>query len=161
MATTTLSPEEILDREIQKELKRFPRRVKKGAKLLDRQHPGWADKVRITKLKMSDPRSCVLGEVFAERDPETGELSLYSVDGFSRGSEALGLDESDAQAEHGFDLDAEACFDIRERYRAACEKAGVRGKPVVGDAIDGLWKPLGDLWKAEIRQRREKKAAKA
>jgi hypothetical protein len=40
------------------------KRVKRGAKLLDKKAPDWFKKTRVTKLEMSNPYSCVLHETF-------------------------------------------------------------------------------------------------
>ncbi len=38
-------------------------RVKKGARFLDQLRPGWANKIKITKLDMSDSYLCVMGQI--------------------------------------------------------------------------------------------------
>lgn len=44
----------------------YAARVKRGARLLDEKVPGWAGKVNVERLDMTDCESCVVGQVFGE-----------------------------------------------------------------------------------------------
>jgi hypothetical protein len=38
--------------------------VNKGAKLLDKKVPGWAKKIKVTKLKLETDTQCVMGQLY-------------------------------------------------------------------------------------------------
>ena len=40
------------------------RRVRRGAELLDRVHPGWREKIQIDTLDISSTRHCILGQLY-------------------------------------------------------------------------------------------------
>lgn len=42
------------------------KRVRKGARLLDQEYPGWADRIEVDGLVMSSAGSCVLGHVYED-----------------------------------------------------------------------------------------------
>lgn len=63
-------------------------RVDAGAALLDREEPGWEDKIDLDTLKLHDPCRCVLGQVFG----------LYST-----GARVLDLN-IDASSDHAFEV---------------------------------------------------------
>jgi hypothetical protein len=68
--------------------RRLPAAVKRGARLLDQREPGWARKVKLTKLDLSNPCLCVLGQIYGR---------------FSTGHYALGFAMAD-HVSHGFTL---------------------------------------------------------
>ncbi len=54
--------------------------VNRGAKLLDKEYPGWEKKINLTKLDTSDYQCCVLGQLYG--DFELGLIRLDLLDSF-------------------------------------------------------------------------------
>ena len=53
-------------------------KVQQGAKLLDRKRPGWAGRVEVEILHMSDCQKCVLGQLFSRYHYGTYALALMT-----------------------------------------------------------------------------------
>lgn len=71
-------------------IKNIEARVRRGAKWLDKNEPGWADKIDPDKLDMTTGQHCVLGQVFFDRtDPDSWD------NGFDIGLKALMEDKGD------------------------------------------------------------------
>jgi hypothetical protein len=68
--------------------------VTRGAALLDREFPGWAERIDLPTLDLGDCYQCILGQLFEEA------AELYS-DGYLTGRDRLGLTFRDT-VEHGF-----------------------------------------------------------
>jgi hypothetical protein len=47
-------------------------RVAKGAALLDREEPGWEQRIDLETLALDDPCKCILGQLFSQTDDEKG-----------------------------------------------------------------------------------------
>ncbi len=74
-------------------------RVRRGAELLDRREPGWAERIDLGRLKLSDSCLCVIGQLNGGLEPDPGsDNSPYGIGMFAL--EVPVLDEAD----HGFDL---------------------------------------------------------
>lgn len=77
------------------------RRVKRGAKVLDRERPGWFKQatVKLSKLDLSSSCKCVLGQVF--EDDATGS----EYDGYDAGLRLIAVqaDPYNWAEMHGFD----------------------------------------------------------
>lgn len=71
-----------------------PRRVAKGARLLDEKVPGWAEKIATERLNIAHVCNCVLGQVF-----DTGRYG----GGFSLGIDALDINDPNKMVDCGFD----------------------------------------------------------
>jgi hypothetical protein len=64
-------------------------RVQRGIELLDAKVPGWASRINLDNLQLSDCVECVLGQLFGR---------------FSKGADELGLDYCSSKIrDHGFD----------------------------------------------------------
>jgi len=48
--------------------------VKQGIALLDAKVPGWRDKIDVTRLRMSCPSDCIIGQLFEACDSMIGKL---------------------------------------------------------------------------------------
>jgi hypothetical protein len=79
-------------------------RVHAGAKLLDKEQPGWESKISEEQLEMESPFQCILGQVFVNgtingniRKRNNGESGYY------KGTQALDIEETDHK--YGFTLD--------------------------------------------------------
>lgn len=109
--------------------------VMRGAQLLDREMPGWQERVEINELDLSSSCSCVLGQVFASyatnlseqssnvwEDPRPvidaggkriGRLDHLAVDGFSFAQYYLGFSkarQASPEAFFGFDHSEEYSY---------------------------------------------------
>lgn len=52
--------------------------VLKGAELLDRENPGWADKIDLEYLKLDSCLQCVLGQLYGDYREGKKKLGLLS-----------------------------------------------------------------------------------
>lgn len=77
-------------------------RVARGAALLDRALPGWAQLIDLGKLDLSDTTMCVLGQLFEDRLEEKAAAPEFCDSNFAVGRHVLGLDGL-AIVQHGFD----------------------------------------------------------
>ena len=69
--------------------RKLSRHVTKGAALLDKTRPGWADEIDVERLDLLDGCDCVLGQLHG---------------GYEKGLEALGqFSDQASSAAHGFD----------------------------------------------------------
>ena len=107
-------------------------RAANGAALLDERRPGWLWDIDLSRLMLSDPCRCVLGQLWAE-ETEPSE-NPYNV-----GSEALGITWPDA-VRYGF---CEPPEDVN----------GFDEAPSTGS-----WAGLTAAWKRLIASRREREA---
>lgn len=71
-------------------------RIAKGIALLDKEVPGWCERVDIKVLDLGSPFKCVLGQVFQEEAMESDE----EEDGFGFGIHFFQLDKP---TDYGFD----------------------------------------------------------
>src|SRR5438046_1541940 len=51
--------------------------VLKGAKLLDKQRPGWWKKIKTDQLAMASGRTCILGQLYGEFEQGTKRLQHW------------------------------------------------------------------------------------
>jgi hypothetical protein len=72
--------------------------VRRGAELLDRVQPGWADRIDLDRLDLGSDCECVLGQLYG--GPDDDEDPSYLV-----GRRTLGLTTTEAAAEYGFTVD--------------------------------------------------------
>ena len=61
------------------------RHALRGAKLLDEKSPGWAKRVHLRSIDMSDPFYCVLGQRYGTYSDGLLELNLESREEISHG----------------------------------------------------------------------------
>lgn len=93
-------------------------RVRAGAALLDKEEPGWADKINLSTFDITDTMHCVLGQVYNDR------TTRYEPSGFAVGYDLHELGEYDRRFEMdrttllGFDANqnAEEDFPLLERW---------------------------------------------
>ena len=89
------------------------RTVKRGVELLDREHPGWADKIDLRKFDLKSSSECVIGQVFGEYE-----------DNVQRVVHADNLDGDDGY-EYGFNIDdagdSEEWHVAEDQWRRAIE----------------------------------------
>ncbi|HEY3924762.1 MAG TPA: hypothetical protein VGL75_09375 [Acidothermaceae bacterium] len=79
------------------------RRVALGAALLDGALPDWAQRIDLGKLDVSDTDTCVLGQLFAERNEERSLVGARFCDSnYKVGLTVLGL-TGEVSVQHGFD----------------------------------------------------------
>ena len=74
-------------------------RVERGAALLDKRMPGWAERIDLEMFVLADCKRCVLGQLGGHYWGGLDELKLSSRDG----------------AEHGFDVYAPETHDALEQ----------------------------------------------
>src|SRR5437868_296234 len=79
-------------------------KVLRGAALLDREHPGWRDKIDLALLDLSDRCSCILGQIFAFY--EEGISALWGIDTCQfRSDEWIASPAYQTVVAHGFSID--------------------------------------------------------
>ena len=67
------------------------RRVERGAALLDAEQPGWAPRIDVPTLRMRNPFSCVLGQLYGNYGKGLGALDLNAhTDGYDYGFHTYG-----------------------------------------------------------------------
>jgi hypothetical protein len=77
--------------------------VARGAALLDDEIPGWAARVNLSVLDVSDCTRCVLGQLFAEDDPDSPYgWGLHELGLDSLSDAAYGFEQSD-NYDHDYD----------------------------------------------------------
>lgn len=74
-ARPVIPPEPVTEPEPETRPAKPSLKVRRAARMLDRQCPGWAETVDLDKLRMPSPKYCVLGQLYG-----TYELGL-SVEG--------------------------------------------------------------------------------
>lgn len=57
----------------------YTERAMVGAEFLDKEMPGWAARIDLPMLNMSDGRYCVIGQLFRDRSSHDEDDSLYFV----------------------------------------------------------------------------------
>lgn len=88
-------------------------RVERGAKLLDKTHPGWENEIDLMKLDLSSPCGCVVGQV--------GKVSRDGYPSFNEAAIDLGIPPAEGSkcfpdcGPYGFDLGVRPPFWMRER----------------------------------------------
>lgn len=75
-------------------------RVARGAELLDREVPGWADKISLDELAMCSCAHCILGQLFGR---------------FLDGANKLNVDECEYGFEIGCDINAPGRYSYYNR----------------------------------------------
>jgi len=122
-------------------------RVKRGAALLDREQPGWADKVDISNFEIWEPNRCILGQVFMN----VKFKSKYSS-GYSRGLIALKFAKVDGSED-------EDVMEFGEKKAAHYGfTIGVNDEDEIGEAgiyMETVWEWLAMYWIREIEKRRQ------
>lgn len=103
-------------------------RASRGGRFFDRLLPGWAKRVRLTRLSMGSPCGCVLGQL-------EGRGDLASV----------------APAEGG-----QYPYDRGKRRLGLSMRRVVSLGLHVGNDLSDSYDDLDDAWRAEIRARRER-----
>lgn len=71
------------------------RKVARGAKRLDRYHPGWWRKIDVAELEMADGEHCILGQCYVGGDGYLQGLSALEIPMNKRGireDEQFGFD---------------------------------------------------------------------
>ena len=105
-------------------------RVARGAALLDEKQPGWAAQIATDHLAMQDCGRCILGQLYGH---------------YSAGYEKLRRQLQDyflfSAMEHGFTLSPRV-------QAVVLDSEGPEG-------VIELFRPLADLWRAEIARRLE------
>lgn len=101
-------------------------KVQRGAKLLDEKSPGWAYKVRISKLDLAAVTKCIIGQVFTE-----GARNDFTT--YTRGLRQLGLVGFNAEVKHGFNATDGDTFPKltelwKDEVRKRRGKSGTRSK---------------------------------
>lgn len=83
-------------------------RVVRGIHVLCDYDPEWAENVDPSELVMADPNECVLGQVFANHFPATGQGRDVTAPSYYVGLRALGHDVPDVSRRpqrYAFDVD--------------------------------------------------------
>jgi len=62
--------------------------VQRAAALLDREQPGWAARIDVTRLNLRSPVHCILGQLYA---PTPWQRFWGDASGFARGARLLEL----------------------------------------------------------------------
>lgn len=125
----------------------FSKEVAKGIAVLDREKPGWEDRINVPELDLEDMNQCILGQLFM--DQVSGEFG-YLV-GVSRlsGEYPSGEAGVDWATEHGFYTDLpHVNVELDELFN----------KHVTGSRVDWLYEQLALEWIAVIQARRAAKA---
>lgn len=102
----------------------YEERVKKGARLLDRVHAGWAERIEADRLAMESCDRCILGQLYGSY-----------FDGWREAVSTLPHDERLVSSGHGFTL-------TYEEQSYGTDSTVLR-----------LFAALADTWRAEIRAR--------
>lgn len=106
-------------------------RAERGAALLDREEPGWADRINLSTFDLGDGCLCVLGQVYSRYAEGIKALALAEAD-----STDAEDDLGDYGAPYGFNL-------------GTADYNGNRGLP----SIHAAWSVLQHAWVQVIRQR--------
>lgn len=77
----------------------YKERIGRGIELLDREVPGWSDKIICEDLDLGDGNQCILGQVFADRKDEDAD---EDDEGYTIGIDALGLEGHEEIWSYGF-----------------------------------------------------------
>jgi hypothetical protein len=137
-------------------VKELQKRVNKGAKWLDKNHPDWWKKIVPEKLDLSKGTVCVLGQTF------NGFVGPFEVDGFDAGKRYL--PEGTSAAQYGFDL-----MDEHEDGDENCSLITDVPGSIVGLVVEvPSWSVLDVMWLTKLderqqwakEERRAKRAAK-
>lgn len=63
-------------------------RAKRGAEFLDKEMPGWASRIDLSKFGMHDGRYCVLGQLFSNNNPHSpSEAYFFGVEELELGED--------------------------------------------------------------------------
>ena len=96
-------------------------RIALGTQFLDDVKPGWVELIDRDSLDLSEPSSCILGQLFA---PEAEARRLadgpFSAGAFTLGSWAF----HDWLADHGYDMDGNEHVDINAAEMGGFERNG-------------------------------------
>lgn len=124
-------------------------RVQRGAKLLDKEDPGWENRVKITPLDLGSPCKCVLGQLFAA----TAE--------FNRAGSGYELVTTEMYYPGDVRREPSKRFAIAQAVAKVMRKTIDRwshedwwyGFDVDDSTDDETYAELTDLWREEIRAR--------
>ena len=75
-------------------------RVANGVAFLDKQNPGWDEKIFVSQLIMQDCNQCILGQLYSE---------------YNYGCEVLGIDNVEEAPAYGFELDTWASSNLSHK----------------------------------------------
>ena len=85
------------------------KRVRAGVEWLDKNYPGWLDKVEVNELELEDSCKCVLGQLFSEEAVNSDEFT-----GFGYAMNVVFDPDAefpyDKVSRLGFDSDGDVCF---------------------------------------------------
>jgi hypothetical protein len=110
-------------------------RVARGAALLDREYPGWHQRIDLSVLDLANSCRCILGQVYRPVAHIPGQQTSWGQeDGYDTGTEDLNLNSGDI-VDHGFDFCAEDLL------------------LSAGRSPEALYAELDELWIGEIRKR--------
>ena len=105
----------------------YEKQVARGAALLDRAAPGWAEQINLDRLAMQTCDRCILGQIY-------GDYAL----GFRAAIAGEDSQTLFSPADHGFML------------RLADDEYD---SPILNDLLDIRFRALADAWRAEIAKR--------
>lgn len=152
MISTTVN-----DREINVPVADFTEEVLAGAAFLDKNAPGWLEKIELPDLKVQMPSSCILGQVFAEKLLSLPESALGGRvlpnrpdTGVYRTGYALGVDLLDLDTDEVEDLG----FYVGDRTGEQVVDFLLEHMARVGSIYDWSYEQLTYSWVAYIEARR-------
>lgn len=91
-------------------------RVQAGIAWLDENEPGWRDRIDPSRLQLSSPHNCVVGQVFRDDISQTWHLNGYGR--FRHLYEGLTFNDVIAR---GFEVHTETYDDLTEAWRTALQ----------------------------------------
>lgn len=69
----------------------YEERVKRGAALLDKKYPGWADRIELDRLDLGSCTTCVLGQLYQDQTIDQYVDDDDEPDNYGAGVRVLGL----------------------------------------------------------------------
>jgi hypothetical protein len=141
------------------------KRVSRGSKLLDRKSPGWERRIKLGRLDLSDPNSCILGQgfrgVIAEVFPNGNE-----DDDVCLGNDRAATDNGGylEDGPTGFAAGLRSLFrgEIRERdvkngFNLFANETSVETSDELGivEIVVPGYDALTALWKIAVKERRK------
>jgi len=97
-------------------------RVQRGMTLLDKEYPGWREKINLAYLDLSSGCDCVLGQVYGHYIEGSHEIGLVMTDE----EEPYTPEEAAALDSHGFNSPSCSCEELTEAWKQAL--GGQRGR---------------------------------